>query len=169
MVYTADSLALAVLEILVHLPHRELLKSKFQRIPVRFDSRLATSFNLIDLPDDWDILPPPDSTQTIGTEWALKKNLSYLRSPAPSSEKNSTTCPGWMSAPRRVFMGLISQRRALLPISIPAGLKSKFRIFEFPNSSVFIFHLLTRLDCKFIVLSCSENPRLFQVPYAIPL
>jgi len=26
------------------------------------------AFNLIDLPDDWDILPPPDSTQTIGTE-----------------------------------------------------------------------------------------------------
>jgi hypothetical protein len=24
-----------------------------------------------DLPDDWDILPPPDSTQTIGTEWAM--------------------------------------------------------------------------------------------------
>ena len=70
MIYTADSLALAALEILVHLPGRELLKRKFLRIPVRFDSRLVTSFNLIDLPDDWDILPPPDSTQTIGTEWA---------------------------------------------------------------------------------------------------
>jgi len=39
MVYTADSLALAALEILVHLPGRELLKRKFLRIPVRFDSR----------------------------------------------------------------------------------------------------------------------------------
>jgi RES domain-containing protein len=69
MIYTADSLALAALEILVHLPQRELLKQKFQRIPVQFDSRLVKSLNLIGLPVDWDILPPPESTQTIGTDW----------------------------------------------------------------------------------------------------
>ena len=82
MIYTADSLALAALEILVHLPGRELLKRKFLRIPVRFDSRLVTSFNLIDLPDDWDILPPPDSTQTIGTEWTIKKKSVLYKVPS---------------------------------------------------------------------------------------
>jgi RES domain-containing protein len=82
MIYNADSLALAALEILVHLPGRELLKRKFLCIPVRFDSRLVTSFNLIDLPDDWDILPPPDSTQTIGTEWAMKKKSVLYKVPS---------------------------------------------------------------------------------------
>ena len=41
MIYTADSLALAALEIMVHLPGSGLLKRKFIRIPVRFDSRLV--------------------------------------------------------------------------------------------------------------------------------
>ena len=82
MIYTADSLALAALEILVHLPASELLKRKFLRIPVRFDSRLVKSLNLIDLPDDWDILPPPDSTQTIGTAWALKKESILYKVPS---------------------------------------------------------------------------------------
>jgi RES domain-containing protein len=82
MIYTADSLALAALEILVHLPASELLKRKFLRIPVRFDSRLVKSLNLNDLPEDWDILPPPDSTQTIGTEWALKKESILYKVPS---------------------------------------------------------------------------------------
>jgi len=82
MIYTADSLALAALEILVHLPKRELLNQKFQRIPVQFDSRLVKSLNLIDLPSDWDILPPPESTQTIGTAWALKKQSALYKVPS---------------------------------------------------------------------------------------
>ena len=82
MIYTADSLALAALEIMVHLPGSELLKNIFLRIPVRFDSRLVRSLNLIDLPDDWDLLPPPDSTQTIGTGWALKKKSVLYKVPS---------------------------------------------------------------------------------------
>jgi len=82
MIYTADSLALAALEILVHLPQPELLKLKFQRIPVKLDIRLVKSLNLMDLPADWDILPPPESTQTIGTEWAVKKKSVLLKVPS---------------------------------------------------------------------------------------
>ncbi len=82
MIYTADSLALAALEIMVHLPGSELLKNIFLRIPVRFDSRLVKSLNLIDLPHDWDNLPPPDSTQTIGTGWALKKESVLYKVPS---------------------------------------------------------------------------------------
>ena len=82
MIYTADSLALAALEILVHLPQPEFLRLNFQRIPVKFDIRLVKSLNLIDLPADWDILPPPESTQTIGTEWAVKKESVLLKVPS---------------------------------------------------------------------------------------
>jgi hypothetical protein len=59
-----------------------LLKSKFLRIPVRFDSRLVKSLNLFDLPEDWDILPPPDSTQAIGNKWILKKKSVLYKAPS---------------------------------------------------------------------------------------
>ncbi len=41
MVYTAGSLALAALEIIVHLPIIDLLKKHFGHIPVRFDAKLV--------------------------------------------------------------------------------------------------------------------------------
>jgi len=82
MIYTADSLALAALETLVHLPAIDLFKKIFVHTPVRFDAELVISQNLADLPDDWDLLPPPDSTQTIGTEWALKKKSVVLKVPS---------------------------------------------------------------------------------------
>ena len=73
MIYTAGSLALAALETIVHLPTIDLLNKIFVHIPVRFDAKLVHSQNLAILPDDWDLLPPPDSTQKIGSAWALKK------------------------------------------------------------------------------------------------
>ena len=82
MIYTADSLALAALETIVHLPKSDLLKKIFVYIPVHFDARLVTSLSPTELPDDWDRFPPPDSTQAIGTEWALKKKSVVLKVPS---------------------------------------------------------------------------------------
>jgi RES domain-containing protein len=82
MIYTADSLALAALEIIVHLSAPDLLKIRYVRIPVQFDSRLVTTLNFADLPNDWDSFPPPESTQQIGTEWALKKKSLILKVPS---------------------------------------------------------------------------------------
>ena len=78
MIYTADSLALAALEIIVHLPKQELLKKIFSRIPVEFDAGLVITLNPADIPKDWDSSPPPESTQNIGSEWALKKRSVVL-------------------------------------------------------------------------------------------
>jgi RES domain-containing protein len=82
MIYTADSLALAALETIVHLPSIDLLNKNFVHIPARFDTKLVLSQNPADLPDDWDHLPPPDSTQTMGTEWALKNKSVILKVPS---------------------------------------------------------------------------------------
>lgn len=82
LIYAADSLALAALETIVHLPTIDLFKKIFVYIPVRFDAKLVISQNPADLPDDWDLLPPPDSTQTIGTEWTLKKKSVILKVPS---------------------------------------------------------------------------------------
>jgi len=82
MIYTADSLALAALETVVHLPKQELLKKIFTRIPVEFDARLVIMLNPADIPKDWDSFPPSESTQNIGGEWALKKRSVVLKVPS---------------------------------------------------------------------------------------
>ncbi len=82
MIYTADSLALAVLEISVHLSQEELIQKKYFRVPVLFDSKLVTTLDLARLPDDWDSLPPSESTQNIGTQWALSQKTSILKVPS---------------------------------------------------------------------------------------
>jgi RES domain-containing protein len=82
MIYTADSLALAALEIIVHLPTSDLLNKKFNYIPVQFNPSLFISLDPASLLDDWDSFPPPDSTQTIGTKWAFKKESVILKVPS---------------------------------------------------------------------------------------
>jgi RES domain-containing protein len=82
MIYTADSMALAALETIVHLPKQELLKKIFSSIPVEFDARLVIMLNPADIPKDWDSFPPPESTQNIGGEWALKKRSVVLKVPS---------------------------------------------------------------------------------------
>jgi RES domain-containing protein len=82
MIYTADSLALAALETIVHLPKQELLKKIFSGIPVEFDARLVITLNPADIPKDWDGFPTPESTQNIGSEWALKKRSVVLKVPS---------------------------------------------------------------------------------------
>jgi RES domain-containing protein len=82
MIYTADSLALAILEITVHLSQEDLLYKNYYRISVEFDSSLVTSLDPAELPDDWDSLPPSESTQNIGTQWALSQKSMILKVPS---------------------------------------------------------------------------------------
>lgn len=69
MVYTAESMALAALEILVHVDAGELLE-EYLCIPVSFDKRLVRTLGFDDLPADWRKNPPPVSAQCLGDEWA---------------------------------------------------------------------------------------------------
>ena len=82
MIYTADSLALAALETVIHLPKSNLLKKIFFHIPVRFDNDLVLSLNPADLPADWDYIPPSDSSQAIGTDWISKEKSLVLKVPS---------------------------------------------------------------------------------------
>ena len=86
----------------------------------------------------------PDHTSiAIKQPWSpINFAAGIVKNPVPHPTSN-TICPGWISAPRRVFIGLKSQHRSRLPIITPAGLEMKFSIFEFPKSSIFIFNLLT--------------------------
>ncbi len=82
MIYTADSLALAVLEITVHLSQEDLLQKNYYRIWVQFESSLVTSLDPAEIPDDWDSLPPSESTQNIGTQWASSQKSAILKVPS---------------------------------------------------------------------------------------
>jgi len=82
MIYTADSLALAILEITVHLSKDDLLQKKYFHISVQFDSSLVTNLDLAEIPEDWDSLPPSESTQDIGNQWALSQKSVILKVPS---------------------------------------------------------------------------------------
>ena len=69
MVYTAGSISLAALEMLVHLDAYQLL-SAYVCIPVEFDDSMCLRIGPSDVPVDWTSDPAPASTQDIGTDWA---------------------------------------------------------------------------------------------------
>lgn len=81
MVYTAGSLALALLEILVSLPAAKLLQ-EFVRIPIRFSLKLITSLDEADLPADWNSRPASSSTKKIGDQWVASKESVILKVPS---------------------------------------------------------------------------------------
>lgn len=82
MVYTAESLSLASLEIIVHLPEASLLYTTYVRIPVTFSPDQMTVLSKDTLPADWDSIPESESTQKIGTEWASENRSLLLKVPS---------------------------------------------------------------------------------------
>jgi RES domain-containing protein len=81
MVYVAESKALAALEILVHVDDGSLLDD-YLCIPVLFDKRLVRSLNFEDLPEEWRRMPPPPSTQQLGSIWARENRSVILEVPS---------------------------------------------------------------------------------------
>ena len=81
MVYAAESKALAVLELLVHVDDGSLLE-EYLCVPVQFDKRLVRSLDFEDLPDDWRQMPPPPSTQRMGRIWAIENRSVVLQVPS---------------------------------------------------------------------------------------
>jgi RES domain-containing protein len=81
MVYTAQSRALAALEMLVHLDSPLLLRS-FLLIEVAFDDASVTEIDPADLPANWRDEPVPPGTQAIGDTWAANEITPILRVPS---------------------------------------------------------------------------------------
>lgn len=81
VVYLAESLALAALEVLVHL-HDASPLSAYAAIPVHFDARLVTSLRVADLPHDWRASPPPASLRVLGDAWLQARTSAVLAVPS---------------------------------------------------------------------------------------
>ncbi len=82
VLYGAENLAQAALEMLVHLQNEQLLLS-YSYATLEFPEKLVTDVgDFIDLPSDWNSSPPPLSTQRIGDEWYDSSASAVLRVPA---------------------------------------------------------------------------------------
>jgi RES domain-containing protein len=79
MVYTAGSIALAAMEILVNLPSPKLL-ARFVRIPVEFDDTLVCEVR--ELPSGWQRRPAGPETKAIGDDWVAELRSVVLKVPS---------------------------------------------------------------------------------------
>jgi RES domain-containing protein len=95
MVYTSGSVALATLELLVHLNSIGPLPG-FSICSVEFDDSLVESIDRSRLPSDWYQSPPPTNVQAIGDEWISRASSVVLEVPSAviSLENNYLVNPG---------------------------------------------------------------------------
>jgi RES domain-containing protein len=81
VVYTAGSLSLAILEIIVHLEFKEALKL-YKAIPVTLPESALEIIDPATLPPDWNDPIPHPSTQLTGNHWIRGQSSPALRVPS---------------------------------------------------------------------------------------
>ena len=81
LVYTASSLALAALELLVHLEASQILEA-YVGISVEFAEEQCHKLAPSRLPSDWASFPVPNSTRDIGTHWIRQGHSAVLAVPS---------------------------------------------------------------------------------------
>lgn len=88
VVYTSQSVSLAVLELLVHLQASRPLASYSVR-SVQFAEGLVTSLDRASLPRDWRAFPTPTTLQRIGDDWIASAASVVLQVPSAIVEDES--------------------------------------------------------------------------------
>lgn len=81
IVYAADTLALAVLEVVVHLPTYRSLRGRVAFL-LDIPDNLVESLAEPDLPHDWRATPPSRSTQALGDAWVARAESPVLKLPS---------------------------------------------------------------------------------------
>lgn len=82
MVYTASSLSLATLEILVHTEDISVIYELFSVIPISFDHSLVKTISGKSLPQGWNAPQSVSETQIIGDRWIEQGSLAILEVPS---------------------------------------------------------------------------------------
>ena len=83
LVYTAESRALAMLEVAVHLDLSEDLPTDRYFVEIEVpDDTVVQEIKFEDLPADWNELPPSNSTQDIGDDFVLQNAALVLKVPS---------------------------------------------------------------------------------------
>ncbi|MGA9118627.1 MAG: RES family NAD+ phosphorylase [Bacteroidota bacterium] len=88
VVYLAQAISLALLEILVHLEGEGLLGT-YSVFKVEFDERLVQHVPPRSLPPQWKSFPPPPATQNIGDAWVQAGRSPVLRVPSVIVDRES--------------------------------------------------------------------------------
>lgn len=81
LVYTSESLALATLEMLVHLEDWQMM-DQYKCIPVDFDENCIQMLTSEEIPADWRDNPISPSTRLLGTEWVENQSTPVLKVPS---------------------------------------------------------------------------------------
>lgn len=83
LVYTAESRALAILEVSVHLDLSEDLPNDRFYVEIYIpDDIEILELSIEELPDNWDAKPPLLETQFIGDDFVAQKNAAVLKVPS---------------------------------------------------------------------------------------
>jgi RES domain-containing protein len=80
-VYTAQSLSLAALELLVHLESADLLRH-YVSVEVRWPQDSMETIDRARLPDNWNADPPPVQLRETGDTWAMERRTAVLEVPS---------------------------------------------------------------------------------------
>ena len=88
VVYTAESVALAVLEVLVHLDSSDVL-TVYSLCSAEFDDSLVERLDRSALPANWRDYPAPAELQRIGDEWVASGTSAVLEVPSVIVETES--------------------------------------------------------------------------------
>ncbi len=81
VVYAADSIALAALELLIHLHSHHVLEH-YHLYRIEIGETELLSLDERDLPKDWRTDPPPTSTAKIGDDWVASGQSLALAVPS---------------------------------------------------------------------------------------
>ncbi len=82
MVYTAGTLALAALEVLVHVDH-DVAPTDLVSIPISVPAGIGIEkISIPSLPANWRNIPAPEELQKTGTAWAHGATSVLLRMPS---------------------------------------------------------------------------------------
>jgi len=81
VVYVSGSLALAALEAFIHL-QRAAAAIPHVAFRVEIPENVVDELHGKDLPKNWRVEPPPDTTKQIGTDWVKASTSAVLRVPS---------------------------------------------------------------------------------------
>lgn len=83
LVYTAESRALAMLEVSVHLDLSEDLPTDRYYVEIEIPDKIVIQeVKIEDLPEDWNSKPPTLTTQTIGDDFVTQNESAVLKVPS---------------------------------------------------------------------------------------
>lgn len=81
IVYTAETLSLAMLEMLVHLD-KIMLRLSYVYFEVKASDDLVCELPLSELPKKWNVYPAPSATKNTGDRWVTDMSSVILKVPS---------------------------------------------------------------------------------------